>query len=333
MVNQSQSKIAFVTGGTGFIGSHLVERLLSRGYTVRCLIRNLNKPGYLKNLHVELFHGDVFSNDALEKAIAGVDYVYHVAGVVTAKRKAEFYKYNRDGTRNIVEITSRVNPTLKKFIFASSLTAVGPGTDGKPVNDSTPYHPITTYGKSKMEAELELLKFENKLPITIARLAAVYGPRDTATFDFFKTIDRGLEPLVGFKDKFVNLVHSTDVVSGLVLAGENEKSAGQKYFIGSEKQYSWREIGTTTKQVMGKKALRIRLPEPLVYAVATTVGFLSLFSEKPSVLNFEKGRDMVQDNWTVDISKAQLELGYAQQVGLADGIRETVAWYRENGWM
>ncbi|MDE3057515.1 MAG: NAD-dependent epimerase/dehydratase family protein [Bacteroidota bacterium] len=328
-----QSKVAFITGGTGFIGSHLVERLLSRGYTVRCLIRNPNKPGYLKNLPVELFHGDLFSHDALEKAIAGADYVYHVAGVVAAKRKAEFYKYNRDGTRNIIEIASRVNSSLKKFIFVSSLTAVGPGANGKPVDESTPCHPITTYGKSKMEAELEVLKFQNKVPATIVRLPAVYGPRDTATFDFFKTIDRGLEPLVGFKDKFVNLVHSTDVVSGLVLAGESEKSAGKKYFIGSEKQYSWREIGATTKRVMEKKALRIRLPEPLVYAVSATVGLFSLFSEKPSVLNFEKGRDMVQDNWMVDISKAKQELGYSQHVELADGIRETVVWYRENAWM
>lgn len=327
------SPTAFVTGGTGFIGSHLVERLLSRGYIVRCLIRNPDKPGYLKDLPVELFTGDVFSSDVLERAISGVDFVYHVAGVVGSRNKEGFYKHNKDGTRNIIEVVSRVNPDLKKFLFVSSGAAVGPATAEKAVDESTPHHPITTYGKSKMAAELEVLKHKTSLPITIVRPTAVYGPRDHATFDYFKTIARGLEPLVGFRDKFVSLAHSTDIVSGIVLAGESEKAIGQTYFLGSERPYSWREIGEITKEVMKKKAIRIRLPEPLVYTIATTAGVFSRFKEKPSVLNFEKGRDMVQDHWTFDISKARQELGYIPVVGLPEGIRETVEWYKKNGWM
>ena len=327
------SPTAFVTGGTGFIGSHLVERLLSRGYTVRCLIRNPDKPGYLKNLSVELFSGDLFSSTVLERAISGVDYVYHVAGVVGSRKKEGFYKENRDGTRNIIEIVSHTKPRLQKFIFVSSGAAVGPATAEKAVDESTPYHPITTYGKSKMEAELEVLKYKASLPITIVRPTAVYGPRDPATFDYFNTIDKGLEPLVGFKDKFVSLTHSTDIVSGIVLAGESEKAIGQTYFLGSDRPYSWGEIGDITKQVMKKKAIRLRLPEPLVYVVAATAGVFSLLGDKPSVLNFEKGRDMVQDYWTFDISKARRELGYTPVVSLPEGIRETVEWYRKNGWM
>lgn len=327
------SPTAFVTGGTGFIGSHLVERLLSRGYNVRCLIRTPANPGYLKNLSVELFTGDLFSTDVLERAVSGADFVYHVAGVVGSRNKEGFYKQNRDGTRNIIEIVARANPHLKKFIFVSSGAAVGPATAEKAADESTPYHPITTYGKSKMEAELEVLKHKTSLPVTIVRPTAVYGPRDPATFDYFRTIAKGLEPLVGFRDKFVSLVHSTDLVSGIVLAGESEKAIGETYFLGSERPYSWREIGEVTKQVMKNKAIRIRLPEPLVYTIAAIAGVFSLFKDKPSVLNFEKGRDMVQDYWTFDISKARRELGYTPVVSLAEGIRETVEWYRKNGWM
>ena len=327
------SSTAFVTGGTGFIGSHLVERLLSRGYKVRCLIRNDKKKGYLENLPVEFFVGDLFSTTMLEKGISGVDYVYHVAGVVGSRNKEGFYRQNRDGTKNVVEITSRVNSHLKKFIFVSSGAAVGPANASSMVNETTPYHPITTYGKSKMEAELEVLKFKNSLPMTIVRPTAVYGPRDPATFDYFNTINKGLEPLVGFKDKLVSLVHSTDLVSGIVLAGESDISAGQTYFLGSDRAYTWREIGDTTKQVMGKNAFRVRLPEPLVYAVAVSAGFFSSFSEKPSVLNFEKGRDMVQDYWTFDSTKAKHDLGYHPAITLPVGIKETVEWYRKNGWM
>ena len=327
------SPTAFVTGGTGFIGSHLVERLLSRGYKVRCLIRNEKKKGYLEKLPVDFFTGDLFSSAVLDKGISGVDYVYHVAGVVGSRNKEGFYKQNRDGTKNIAESASRVNHHLKKFIFVSSGAAVGPANASTMVDELTPYHPITTYGKSKMEAELEVLKFKSTLPITIVRPTAVYGPRDPATFDYFNTINKGLEPLVGFKDKFVSLVHSTDLISGIVLAGESDKAAGQIYFLGSDRPFTWREIGDATKQVIGKKALRVRLPEPLVYAVAMTAGLLSSFSEKPSVLNFEKGRDMVQDYWTFDSTKAKRDLGYAPAIALSEGIKETVAWYKKNGWM
>jgi len=326
-------RTAFVTGGTGFIGSHLVERLLARDYKVRCLIRNEMKKGYLEKLPVDFFVGDLFSTAVLDKGISGVDYVYHVAGVVGSRNKEGFYRQNRDGTKNVVESTSRVNPHLTKFIFVSSGAAVGPGTSSSMVDESTPYHPITTYGKSKMAAELEVLKFKDSLPMTIVRPTAVYGPRDPATFDYFNTINKGLEPLVGFKDKLVSLVHSTDLVSGIVLAGESDLSAGQTYFLGSDRAYTWREIGDATKQVMGKKAFRIRLPEPLVYAVAVTAGFFSSFSEKPSVLNFEKGRDMVQDYWTFDSTKAKRDLGYNPVIALPAGIKETVEWYRKNGWM
>ncbi|HTX18724.1 MAG TPA: NAD-dependent epimerase/dehydratase family protein [Bacteroidota bacterium] len=324
---------AFVTGGTGFIGSHLVERLLSKGYRVRCLIRNPQKPGYLSNLPVELIVGDLFSMEALEKGVAGVDFVYHVAGAVASRDKAGFYRQNREGTKNIVEAAARKNQAMRKFVFVSSGAAVGPAERNGAVDESTPYHPMTTYGKSKMEAELEVLKFKEKLPVTIVRPTAVYGPRDPATFDYFNTINKGLEPLVGFHDKRVSLVHSTDLVTGITLAGESDASVGEAYFLGSDRAYSWREIGDITKSVMGRRALRIRLPEPLVYAVALTAGLFSTFSEKPSVLNFEKGRDMVQDSWTFDSSKAKRDLGYKPVVELPQGIAETVEWYRKAGWM
>ncbi len=325
--------IAFVTGGTGFIGSHLVERLLSKGYKVRCLVRNPNKPGFLKGLPIEIFEGDLFSTSVLEKGIVGAHYVFHVAGVVAAKKKEEFYRYNRDGTKNIIQVTARVNPGVMKFVHISSQTAVGPGVGKNPVNEKTPARPITTYGKSKLASEQEVLKFKENIPVTILRVAAVYGPRDTATFDYFKSAHMGLELMIGFRDTYVSLVHAHDIVSGIILAGESKKSVGQIYFLGSEKFYTWNEIGYITRHVLNKKLLRIRVPKPLVFVVAGISGVVSSFKEKPSVLNFEKAYDLIQDNWCCDITKARTELGYKQEVTLEDGVRETVKWYLDNKWM
>ncbi len=329
----AQQPIAFVTGGTGFIGSHLIDRLLSHGYRVRALVRNPKKLGFLTGLPIEIIEGDLFSNDALEKGISGADYVYHVAGLVAAKSKEEFYRGNRDATRNIVEITARINPTVKKFIHISSQTAVGPGSGMTPVNESTPARPLTTYGKSKLASELEVLKFKETIPITILRVSAVYGPRDTATFDYFKSAYMGLELLIGFHDTYVSLVHARDLVTGIILAGEKEIANGQIYFLGSEHFYTWNEIGYVTKNVLGKKLLRVRVPKPLVFVIAGVSGWISLFKEKPSVLNFEKAYDLTQDNWCCDITKAQRELGYTQQVTLTEGVQETIDWYLRNKWM
>jgi dihydroflavonol-4-reductase len=325
--------IAFVTGGTGFIGSHLIDRLLSKGYHVRALVRNPNKLGFLNGLPIEIIEGDLFSNSSLEKGIEGAQYVYHVAGLVAAKSKMQFYRGNRDATRNIIEITSRVNPNVKKFVFISSQTAVGPGKGMTPVTESTLPNPLTTYGKSKLASELEVLKFKDKLRVTILRVSAVYGPRDSATFDYFKSAYMGLELLIGFRETYVSLVHSTDLVSGIILAGEKEIANGQTYFIGSEQYYTWNEIGYVTKNVLNKKLFRVRVPKPMVFVIAGISGLTSKFKKKPSVLNFEKAFDLTQDNWCCDISKAKNELGYRQEVTLADGVKETITWYLDNKWM
>lgn len=325
--------IAFVTGGTGFIGSHLIDRLLSKGYHVRALVRNPKKLGFLSGLPIEIVEGDLFSNAALESGITGADYVYHVAGLVAAKSKSEFYRGNRDATRNMIEITARVNPSVKKFIHISSQTAVGPGKGMTPVNESTVPHPLTTYGKSKLASEEEVLKFAGTIPVTILRVSAVYGPRDTATFDYFKSANMGLELLIGFHDTYVSLVHSTDLVTGIILAGEKEIANGQTYFLGSEQYYTWNEIGYVTKSVLNKRLLRVRVPKPLVFVIAGISGIVSTFKAKPSVLNFEKAYDLTQDNWCCDITKAKKELGFKQEVTLADGVKETISWYLDNKWM
>ncbi|MFZ4620601.1 MAG: NAD-dependent epimerase/dehydratase family protein [Bacteroidota bacterium] len=329
----SSKPIAFVTGGTGFIGSHLIDRLLSKGYHVRALVRTPKKLGFLKDLPIEIIEGDLFSNSALEKGISGSDYVYHVAGLVAAHSKKEFFRGNRDATRNIIEITARVNPSIKKFVHISSQTAVGPGKGMTPVTEATAANPLTTYGKSKLASEHEVLKFKDQLPVTILRVSAVYGPRDTATFDYFKSAYMGLELLIGFHDTYVSLVHSTDLVTGIILAGEKEASKGQIYFLGSEQYYTWNEIGYVTKNVLNKKLFRVRVPKPLVFVIAGISEVASKFKSKPSVLNFEKAYDLTQGNWCCDVSKAKNELGYRQEVTLADGVKETIQWYLDNRWM
>jgi dihydroflavonol-4-reductase len=326
-------KTALVTGGSGFIGSHLVELLLHKGYAVRCLLRKTSSTAWLKDLPITVVQGDVFDEKALAAAVKGVDYVYHSAGLTKARKKEDYYRANVDGTHNMLQAALQHAPNLNRFVHISSGTAAGPSPTAAPITEEHHGTPITTYGISKLRAEEDCWKIADRLPLTIVRPPAVYGPRDKDVFEFFATMQKGLQPVVGFGEKYVSLIHVTDLVRGIVMAGESPKSLGQLYFISSKKVYGWKEIGQITRAVLGKKALTVRIPEGGVYVVATFAEFFALFSSKPALINFEKARDMVQDYWTSDSSKAKRDFGFEQQISLEEGVRDTIAWCRKNGWL
>lgn len=324
---------ALVTGASGFIGSHLVELLLTQGHTVRCLLRKSSSTAWLKDLPVEITYGDVFDTPALEQAVRGVDYVYHSAGLTKAKKKEEYFQANAEGTRLLLKATIKVNPSLKRFVLISSQTAAGPSPSATPITEEAPTRPITTYGRSKRAAEEIVLAAKDKLPVTIVRPPAVYGPRDKDVFEFFKTMRSGLQPVAGFGEKFVSLVHVTDLVRGIVMAGESPAAVGQVYFVSSSRVYGWNEIGRITREVLHRKALTVRIPEWGIYLISGFAEFFSLFSSKPALINFEKARDMVQNYWTCDAGKAKRDFGYEQQISAEEGIKTTIAWCVKQGWL
>ncbi len=324
-----------VTGATGFIGSHLADSLLAKGYEVRCTVRKTSNLRWLKDKPVVLVEASLSNKDSLAEAVKDVDYIYHVAGLTAAKNYDDFLKGNRDGTVNLLNAAVDNSPNLKRFLHVSSQTASGPSpSKDSPVDEYSPCHPITSYGRSKRAAEIEVEKFFDKLPITIVRPPAVYGPRDTATFDIFKAMKTGIASYIGFGKKYVSIVHSDDLVRGIILAAESEKSIREKYFIASEKFYSWAEINPIIANAMGKKkVLHLHLPHFLVLTVAAVSGFFGKFSAKPPVFNYEKGIDFIQEAWTCSVDKAVKELGYSQEVSLEEGMNQTAKWYKDNGWL
>ena len=322
-----------ITGATGFVGSHVADRLLGSGHTVRALTRHSSSLKWLDGKPITTVQGNMLDADSLQEAVTGVDAVVHVAGVTAARDRNGYFEGNQLATRALLEAVRKFNPGIKHFVQCSSLTAVGPSLDGQPVSELTPPHPITAYGASKRAAEEECETARKDFPVTILRLAAVYGPRDTAILTFFQTVNKGLKPLIGMKDKRVNLVHVADVAQAVDLALTKPEAKNETYMIGSESQYSWREVSDTTAQILKRRGLTIKLPHALVYGVAGISEFFSMFQKKPSVLNWEKGRDMVQRDWTCSVEKAKTELGYQQSVSLEAGIRSTLEWYQNEAWL
>src|ERR1041385_4347690 len=192
--------LVLITGATGFIGSHLAEELHKKGYKLRCLVRKTSNLVWLEHLPVEYVYGDLFDEEILKKSGKGVDYIYHVAGLTKAKTREEYFRGNHLATKNLFHAAREAKSNLKRFVLVSSLAAVGPSLNGSPVDERTAYHPITAYGESKMEAEKECLNAAHSVPMTIARPPAVYGPRDKDVFEFFNTMNKGLQPMIGFNE-------------------------------------------------------------------------------------------------------------------------------------
>lgn len=325
--------ISVVTGASGFVGSHLVDKLLAEGHKVKCILRSSSSKKWLEGKDVEIYNCGLFDKNELKKILRDADYLFHVAGVVKAKNEVGYFKGNVETTRVLLEVVEEVNPNIKRVVIVSSQTACGPSLDGNVCNEKTVEHPITTYGRSKLAQEKLARSFMASLPITIVRPPAVFGSRDTEIYLFFKTYKQGLMTLIGFNKKQLSLLYVDDLVSGIHLAGISEKAVGQTYFISSEKYYDWIEIGEICRKAFGKKAFTLRIPHAIVYAIAAVAQFFAMFSPKAATFNLEKAKDFVQENWTCDVSKAVTEINYRQNFSLEEGIRRTIDWYKEMKWL
>jgi nucleoside-diphosphate-sugar epimerase len=326
-------EIAVVTGANGFVGSHLVDNLISKGFRVRAIVRKSSSLKWLDGKDVEIFDCGLFDKDGLRKAFKDANYIFHVAGVVKSKKKEGYYKGNVDTTQNLLDAAVENKSTIKKFLFVSSQTVSGPSFEGKAVDELSDCNPITTYGKSKLEAEKLVLSYKDKLPITICRAPAVYGERDTEIFIYFQTFSKGITTTIGFDKKELSLIHALDLVEGLYLAVKSDKAIGEIYFISSEKFYTWQEMNSLTSKVLNKKPIIIKVPHFLVYTIAAIAQFFAMFSSKPATLNIEKAKDITQQYWTCNTSKAMKDLGYRQRISIDDGIKRTCDWYKEMKWI
>ncbi|HXX64966.1 MAG TPA: NAD-dependent epimerase/dehydratase family protein [Bacteroidota bacterium] len=322
-----------VTGGTGFIGSHLIEQLHAEGHRVRCVAKDEMFAPVLRSLGCELVIADLNRPELWESALEGVEAVYHVAGVTRSRTPLEFYEGNFRATKSVVERCLAAASGIRHFIYVSSLSATGPSAIGSPVCEDSPYHPVSDYGKSKMLAESVLLKAQDRLPLTIVRPCSVYGPRERDMYDYIKTIKRGFALMIGLHDKLMSLIHVDDLVRGIMHAGGSESAIGRTYFLGSERFYSIRELSATIARVLDHRVFRLHLPHFVVYSVGGAATLAGKISGAEVFFNLNKAREAVQPAWTCSVDRAKSELGFRQEVSLEEGMRSTCRWYVDNGWM
>jgi len=324
--------IALVTGSNGFLGSHIVEGLLERGHEVHCLVRRSSDRRWLRGLPVRLIYGDVTSEDSLRDAVAGKEYVYHAAGLVKAKSQSAFDRVNFAGTAKLLKACSRYNAGLKKFVLISSLSAGGPSLTGRPVIERDDARPVSRYGRSKLKAEQEARRYMTRLPVTIVRPPAIFGPRDRGMYPFFKMLKKRLVVLVR-GERYASFVYVKDAAAGVILAGEKDAAAGQVYYIAGERGYEWREFAETAARVMGRRVFTVSVPETAVRALGGVNSVAAALTGRARMLDCQKAHEILQRYWLCDISKARKELGYRPRYSLEEGLAETIQWYEREGWI
>ncbi len=325
--------VSVLTGATGFIGSHLADLLLENGHKVICITRKTSNLRWLQNKDLEIIDSGLNDAESLKKVLKDANYLFHVAGVVKAKKMEDYINGNVETTKNLLEVLLEVNKNINKIVVVSSQTAAGPSTAEHTKTENDENNPITRYGKSKDMQEKLVRTYMDKLPIAVIRPPAVYGERDTEIYQMFKAVKMGIMTFIGFDKKQVSIINVKDLVRGIYLAGISEKSASQIYFLGSEKMYDWYQISKAMKGAFGKKTLNIKIPHPVVYSVAAIAQFFAMFSKQAATFNIEKARDFVQSYWTCDSSKAYRDFGWKQEISLEDGMRDVVKWYKDNKWL
>ena len=332
-MEKNASRTVLVTGGTGFVGSHLVELLLLRGYDVTCLARDPKRLRWLIGKNVRVVAGDCSEPASLVSAVQNASIVYHVAGLTKALRKGDYYAVNQVGTRNLLEACQRHNPALRKFVFVSSLAAAGPAQEGKPVTDRDSPHPVSDYGRSKLLAEEETRRFKDDFLVAIVRPSAVYGPRDTDVFELFKWAAKGIILDLRGGERYLSWCYVGDLAEALLLAGEKTVMSGSVYFAAEDRVYSTTEFHQALLRTGGVKARVISVPIWTGYAIGAVSEAAGFLSGRATIMSRQKVHEAVQRYWTCDLGKSSNELGYRSAVPLEQGLERTWKWYRGQGWL
>lgn len=333
-MSDSAAPIAFVTGGTGFVGSHLVEELLGRGYAVRALVRR--DPKWLDGLEIETVRGSLDDAAALRRGVEGVSLVAHVAGLTRARDQATLDRANVDGTRAVLDAV-RQSGGAPRVLVTSSLEAMGPnrvGPDGLavPATEADVPQPVSMYGLSKARMEDAVRRDFADLGATVVRPPAVYGPREADLYEMAKGAARGLFPIVGRADvPRLSLVFVRDLVRGMADLLESDDAAGETFFVGTP-GVSWAEVRAALEAALGRKTVALKVPGRLIGAVGALAERVGGWVGTLPPLTADKA-EAARHSWICSSEKAAAAVGYAPEVGLVEGWTETVAWYRRQGWL
>ncbi|MBN2583342.1 MAG: NAD-dependent epimerase/dehydratase family protein [Planctomycetes bacterium] len=332
-MNNNGRTTAFVTGATGLVGSHLVERLVADGLHVRCLVRASSKIEMLEQLGVELVLGDVTDEPAkLRELIGGAALVFHCAAMVDdwASREA-MVRVNVEGVRNLLEACRNL-PTLRRFVMVGSMVVLGMGPQINFDETAPMVHTGDNYNYTKILAFEMAMKYarEHGVPVVICRPPYIYGPRDHQFFPrVFEALKSGRFKFIGDGNQPLTLVFVRNLVEALVLAAAKDGTEGQVFMITDGESVTRRELVEMACEEMGYRKPTTCVPVPVAKMLLPLVEWLGKVRKKRPILNRFQMKFMTTP-MTFNIAKARTVLGYAPVEPPRESLRKTIRWYRDH---
>lgn len=329
-----------MVGAGGFAGGFIVAEGLRRGYEVWAGVRESTSRQWLADPRIKFLNLDFSRPESLAAALSTAlpagekwDYIVYNLGATKVTRYADFSRINYDYLRHFTTALKSAEMVPEKFLYMSSLSAMGPGDEKgyTPFNETMIPMPNTKYGASKLKAEMWLEM--DGMPYIILRPTGIYGPRDHDYFLMFKSIGKGFDFSVGFRKQLLTFIYVEDLARAVFDALE-KAPVKETYDLSEDRAYTQKEFRKMVSKAMGKRiVVPVRMPLWGVKAVSAVAEKIGVARMKPSTLNRDKYRIMKQRNWSVDISKARRDFGFTPVVSLQDGIGRCVKWYKEEGWL
>lgn len=325
-------KKLIITGATGFTGYHILKMAVEKGYAVTALVRNPIKAKFPEAWQITIIslRGDllnVFQNYLDE--FGSPDIFIHNAGLVRGCNEKLMYNSNVKLTEEIIDAIKKSELKPKKFLFTSSLAAVGPGSETGlvPIEEDCIPNPVTIYGKSKLEAE-KILKAQSELPWLIIRPTAIYGPGDKDGLSIYRLISKGLSIRLTGKKQQLSFLYVEDFANAIFALAESNY-IHKIYFLSDDETYFTRDWLNIIESCMRRKTLKLIIPSFASWLIA----LLSEIKGENSIISRDKLKELKANNWSVKVEKVKTDLGWTPKIKLKDGVELTYKWYKENGWI
>ena len=322
-----------VTGATGFTGGHLARALRARGDDVRALVRDPARATELSRVGVELVTGDLRDGGAVDAAARGVEVVYHIAAIYrqAGLREEEYRAVNADAVRAVIEAAARGG--ARRVVHCSTVGVHG-DIEQPPANEDAPLRPGDIYQVTKLEGERIAAEAASQagIQVVVARPTGIYGPGDRRLLKLFRGVARRRFVILGSGRIFYHLTHIDDLIQGFRLCAEVPQAAGRTYILAGPEVTTLNELVEVIAEEAHVPPPRLHLPVwPFWLAGAACEALCAPLGIEPPI--YRRRVDFFTKSRAFDIARARQELGYAPAVGLRDGVRRTLAWYRDAGWL
>ncbi len=305
-----------VTGASGFIGGRVVEQLQRGGWQVKALARR--RPVVASD-GVETVPGSLDDRQSLERLVQGADAVVHIAGLIKARTRREFFRSNATGTKRLTEVVAEEAPAAR-LVYVSSLAAREPQ--------------LSDYAASKRAGEAALAEAAGDVSWSIVRPPAVYGPGDRETLPFFRWVKRGIGPILGSADARFSLLHADDLAAAIgVLLEESHSGLVFEPDDGQAGGHSWENLVTVAAEQLGATVRHFYVPTRLIQAVGALNFALRVIPGYVPMLTPGKARELCHDNWVCNAKSTIGQTSWRPCLSIRSGFAATIDWYRARAWL